>query len=53
MHSWLDGKKLKSLALEYERIRNVHRLSMKLEPKEKQELAIKMKELADLKYWRS
>lgn len=41
LHSWLDAKKLKALAAGYQELRNTHRLSRKVDPKDSKEFFVK------------
>jgi hypothetical protein len=41
LHSWLDAKKLKSLAASYQEVRNIHRLTRKIDPKDSKEFLTK------------
>ena len=47
VHAWFDGKRIKALANVYEQSRNLHRFTVKIDPKDKMSMAKKIKELSE------
>jgi len=49
LHAWFDAKRFKALGNVYEQIRNTHRFTLKVDPKDKKTIGKKLVELSEWK----